>query len=253
MKATTQEIIEVQQMRAETYRFFARLFLKPLTEKDLDAIAAGGIAGEKTGSAQIDHGMKMMANYLSRRNTGTCDQLNCDYTAAFYGVMTNDGRVAIPYESAFEDANQRYMGAARAKVFNIFKHCSLKLLEGVDLPDDHISFMCEFMAIMAERSIDELRQGNQVELAQNLAIQSAFLKTHINNWFPALVREADAILDQRFYKGALEAASAFFAEDEAILRDVEKATGAKDRSFALSDLEVGSCVQVKEERASKAQ
>jgi hypothetical protein len=77
----------------------------------------------------------------------------------------------VPYESAFEGSDQRLMGAARSRVFNIYKKQALKLADGIDLPEDHLSFMCQFMAVMAKRAIDFKKEGNAEELHRNLLLQ----------------------------------------------------------------------------------
>ena len=66
-----------------------------------------------------------MGRYLAKRNTGTREMLGRDYTCAFLGVQEAEGKVALPFESAFTSDHQRYMGEARGKVYNIYKRCSL--------------------------------------------------------------------------------------------------------------------------------
>ena len=49
-----------------------------------------------------------------------------------------------PTKAPLWNATQHYMGTARGKVYNIYKKQALKLAEGIDLPEDHLAFMCEF-------------------------------------------------------------------------------------------------------------
>ncbi|MCK6139966.1 molecular chaperone TorD family protein [Slackia exigua] len=230
----TDSFIQTQQGRMALYNMVARLFERPLTRDDLEALTSANLADLDMGDERMAHGLKVMTNYLRRRNTGTHEVLNRDYTSAFYGIQNVDGRVAMPYESAFETENQLLMGPSRTKVFNIYKKQALKLDEGVDLPDDHLSFMCEFMSVMSDRAVQAYAAGNDEALRENLQLQRAFLKHHILNWYPKLEKLAGSIVEERFYRGVLEFAGAFFELDERVLKGLLSDVGGAHAKFDLA-------------------
>ena len=47
-----------------------------------------------------------------------------------------------------------FLFATGSKVYNIYKKQALKLAEGIDLPEDHLAFMCDFMAMLADRAVE---------------------------------------------------------------------------------------------------
>ena len=183
-----EEFAKIEANRAALYRFAAKLFRAPLTSEDIEMLAASDLATRAGDEAGIGHGLKVMGRYLAKRNTGTREMLGRDYTCAFLGVQEAEGKVALPFESAFTSDHQRYMGEARGKVYNIYKRCSLRLADGIDLPEDHLSFMCDFMAAMIDRTVTLFEEKDDASLHQNLLLQRAFLDRHIRNWFPASPR-----------------------------------------------------------------
>ena len=244
---TPDEFSLVQANRAKLYRLFGRLFRAPLSQDDIEALAAARIGSLKSEDAAFDHGMHVMERYLEKRHTGTRAFLGRDFTAAFLGMRDEAGRYALPYESAFVDATQHYMGTARGKVYNIYKKQALKLAEGIDLPEDHLAFMCEFMATLADRAVEARAASDMTALRENLLLSQAFLKHHILNWYPEFSALAARLVDERFYRGLLEAAGAFFALDAKVLRDLVKDEKAKDRSFDLARWELANAVPVDKE------
>ena len=229
-----EEFAKIETNRAALYRFVAKLFRAPLAGGDIEMLAASDLAARSGDEAGISHGLKVMGRYLAKRNTGTREVLGRDYTCAFLGVQEAEGKVALPFESAFTSDHQRYMGEARGKVYNIYKRCSLKLADGIDLPEDHLSFMCDFMAAMIDRTVPLLEKKDDASLRQNLLLQRAFLDRHIRNWFPEFARIASAIVQERFYKGALEYAQGVFDLDAKVLKNLLSDVGAGRAPFDLS-------------------
>ncbi len=118
-------------------------------------------------------------------------------------------------------------------MYNIYKKQALKLAEGIDLPEDHLAFMREFMATLADRAVEARAASDMTALHENLLLSQAFLKHHILNWYPEFSALAARLVDERFYRGLLEAAGAFFALDAKVLRDLVKDEKASYRCSIL--------------------
>lgn len=61
---TPDEFSLVQANRAKLYRLFGRLFRAPLSQDDIEALAAARIGSLKSEDAAFDHGMHVMERYL---------------------------------------------------------------------------------------------------------------------------------------------------------------------------------------------
>ena len=231
---TATEFETIQLNRASLYSFVARLFERPLSQDDIETLARTDFSAMACGDEAIDHGLHVMERTLAKRNTGTRELLNRDYTSAFYGIQTLNGKVAIPYESAFEGSDQRLMGAARSRVYNIYKKQALKLAEGIDLPEDHLSFMCQFMAVMARRAVELKNAGRTDDLRQNLLLQQAFLREHVLSWYPKLRETASQLVEGRFYRGVMEMAQGVFDMDAWALKRLTRDEGCSTSGFDLT-------------------
>ena len=104
---------EVFENRTSSYRLFSRLFLKPLSAEEVEALAAMELekAVAEMPEGLLAQGMNDMGRGLHRRHTGTQRLLSTDWTMAFDGVRSYDGSVATPMPAsspAASPARTRY-------------------------------------------------------------------------------------------------------------------------------------------------
>ena len=185
--------------RAALYRMLAQLYFKPLTQEQIDALAEADLAAiaSEDGSPFAD-GYNDLYRYLRKRNTGTRQELASDYTATFYGTQTYKGRAAQPFESLYRYGGGFVMGEASGEVHRVFRESYVRVREGLDLPDDHLSFLFEFMARQCDGLSDLIADGRFA---------------HVASWFPRFKALASKLVSTRFYRGCLKITQAF-VEDE---------------------------------------
>jgi TorA maturation chaperone TorD len=95
------------------------------------------------------------------------------------------------------------------------------LRDGIDYPDDHLSFMCEFMAVMSRRIATSLENSEYRQAQSDLDASLAFLDDHILSWFDDFTAVANLILKTRFYRGVMRMSRAFFEFDEGVIADMQ--------------------------------
>lgn len=208
------------EARAAFYETLSSLFFRPLTQERVDAMADADFSAYADLSADMADGFNDMTRYLRKRNTGTRNELAADFTGAFVGTKAYEGKVAVPYESVFTSEEGLMYQQGYQEVFAAFKSQAVKKREGLDWPDDHISFMCEFMALLSRRAKEALKTGDAAEALRNLEESLTFLDRHILSWYEDFVALAEKILTTRFYRGVLKVARGFFALDRATLQDM---------------------------------
>ena len=148
-EAKRNEIAESVRDRAEMYRLLAQVYFKPLSQEQIDALAQAGLAALAADDASpLADGYNDVYRYLRRMNTGTRQELASDFTSVFYGIQTYEGRAAQPIESLYRSDGGLVMGKASGEVYRAFRESRVKVHEGLDLPDDHLSFLFEFMAYL---------------------------------------------------------------------------------------------------------
>ncbi len=206
--------------RASFYETLASLFFQPLSQEQVDTMAQADFSAYAGLSADMDEGFNDMTRYLHKRNTGTRNELAADFTGAFVGTKAYEGKVAVPYESVFTSAEGLMYQEGYQQVFAAFKSQAVKKRDGLDWPDDHLSFMCEFMALLGRRADAALESGDTAEARRNIELSRDFLDAHILSWYEAFAALAGNIISTRFYRGVLKVARGFFALDRQTLEDM---------------------------------
>ncbi len=213
--------------RAAFYRMLSSLFWKTLTPEQIESLATIDLDKYAEMGDEFADGINDIKRYLNKRNTGTREELAEDFTGTFVGTKTFKGRTATPYKSVFTSEDGRIYQEGYQEVFTAFKKERVKMAEGMDWPDDHISFMCQFLALLSDRAKAALAQGDAAGAARELACSRDFLQRHILSWWDRLVDVANDICKTRFYRGVLKISTAFFALDDQTLADMLDELGAK--------------------------
>lgn len=227
--------------RAGVYRFLAGFYYAPLTEAQIDELAAldfTALAANAQADGDMARGLDDMRRALRRRNTGTREKLAVDYTNAFLGVKPYQDMTAVPYASIFVDKEGRLNTEQRGKVYAAYKHEALRLRENVNIPEDHLSLMLEFLALMSERARDEVHAGRRDEAARLLSLSATFVREHILSWIDDFAETASHVLETRFYRGVIELTRGFLTEDlETLSQLVEELGGVhvEDAADAQAD------------------
>lgn len=211
VQALSVELVE----RAATYRLLARLFFEPLGQGEIDALEQAfpyepGMGPDPCG---VDDGFNDIARSLRRRHSGLRQELAADFTGAFYGVATVDGFTAMPYESLFRCDGSQLMGVPRGEVYRALKESRLRVREGLDLPEDHLAFICAYLALLCDRTVDCLERGEERQAAELLERQASFFEAHLASWYDDFADRAVRLVETRFYRGCLKLGRAFVEEE----------------------------------------
>lgn len=222
----TEEAIALLSSRADFYRQIAQWFFAPLSDEQIEALAAQDLRGlaEELDSPYAE-GYNDLYRTLRLRHTGTRQALAADFTGAFYGATTRDGLTAQPFESLYRYDGGSLMGQPRGEVYRAMKQARLKVHEGLDLPEDHLSFIAEYEAVLCDRAAACLREGDAAGARDTLAEQQAFFDEHIAPWFADFKHRADSIVETRFYQGVLKVTEAFFKDEPALMAELSAGLG----------------------------
>ena len=218
--ATCADLRAVLEARASFYETLASLYFKPLTQKQIDAMAAADFSAYADVNDVFAEGLNDMARYLRRRNSGTRQELAVDFTGAFAGTSAYEGKTAVPYKSVFTSDKGLMYQEGYQEVFTAFKHEAVKRRAGLDWPDDHLSFMCQFMAILSRRASRALEQGDVSGAVHDLEASREFLERHMASWFTDFASLASRLLSTRFYRGVLKVTEGFFKLDGETVADL---------------------------------
>lgn len=215
-------LVPYLESRTDFYEMLHKMYRWPLTEEELAALdeddfkaLASELSGTLTGC-----GFNDMYRFLRRRNTGTRQTLSADFTKVFLGIATYEGLSSQPYASLFVGGSLQLMGSERTAVSKIYRENAVRLSDGIDLPEDHLAFECEFLAIMNRRAVDALRQSRFDDAVELLTFQSNFVEQRVMNWLPRFYALASHLVDTRFYLGVLRVTKGFFDETATAIAEI---------------------------------
>jgi TorA maturation chaperone TorD len=136
--------------------------------------------------------------------------------------------VAAPYASVFLGSEALLFQEPFTQVYRLFKAEGISLRPGVDLPEDHLSFELEFLALISDRIAAALEQGHSDEALYNLSLSQKFIKDSILTWIGDLADRADKILKTRFYRGVLKATQGYLDLDIQTISGLMEEIGSAD-------------------------
>lgn len=228
-------LVPYLESRTGFYEMLHKMYRWPLSADELAELdgetfkeLAEGLPGTLMGC-----GFNDMYRSLRHRNSATRQTLAADFTKVFLGVATYEGFSAQPYGSLFTGTAQQLMGAERTAVSRAYRENAVRLSEGIDLPEDHLAFECEFLAIMNQRAVDALREGDDDRAVELLRLQERFVTEHVLNWLPRFYALASRLADTRFYRGVLRVTRGFLTESaEAIPEIIEEIEASHDDAGA---------------------
>ncbi|NTU89313.1 MAG: molecular chaperone TorD family protein [Actinobacteria bacterium] len=214
------QILQALEGRAVFYDLLASLYFKPLTLEQIENIATMDYSAYKDVNESFSDGFNDISRYLNKRHSGTRQELAVDFTSTFIGTSSWKGKYAVPYESVFTSEEGLLFQDSFHAICEVYRANNVARGEGYDYPDDHLSFMCEFMAIMSRRTIEALQEGNVVEALGQLETSQAFLQAHIRSWFDAFQDVALCLIETRFYRGMLKITRGFFELDTHVIKEI---------------------------------
>jgi len=222
---TRQIIDEVLKGRAASYRLFSRILLSPLTESEINELAAEDFAAKATEFDNEDllaEGFNDIGRALSKRNSATRQQLATDYTMCFDGVETVEGETAVPYASIFLGEQALLNQEPRHAVYKIYRAEEIVPRSTAKQPEDHISYELDFLALMSIKASEALESGDTSEVLRALEVSQDFIAGHILTWLDLLTNRANSILKTRFYRGALKATKGYLHLDQQIIAELKE-------------------------------
>lgn len=214
------DIVSALEGRAAFYDLLAALYFKPLSAEQVEAIAEADLAAYADVNELFAEGLHDIERSLAKRNSGTRQELAVDFTAAFAGTSSWEGRYAVPYESVFTSDEGLLFQESYHEVYHLFKEQGAKRAEGLDYPDDHLTFLCGFLALLSRRAIEALEAGDAAGAREQVALSQDVLRDHVLSWFDDFEELALRILKTRFYRGVLKMSKGFFLLDAEVLAEM---------------------------------
>lgn len=219
---------QVLASRSAFYLMLARFYQRPLEEAEIEQMAGTDYTQFAEGDDALAEGFNDITRFLRKRNTGTRQTLATDFTMTFDGVGALEEKVAVPYASVFLSEEGLLSREPRNEVFRLYKKEALRLRQGVNLPEDHLSFELEFLSVLSDRAACALEDADSDAAASALKTSSEFITGHILTWFGLFSDLAGRMLETRFYRGVLKITEGYLKMDLQTIADLLDEIGAAD-------------------------
>lgn len=223
MDETIFSAIQANESRASIYRMLASLYFKELTDDQIDHIAALDFSAFAGLDKLFAEGCHDIERSLRHRHSATRQLLAVDYAGAILGAGVHEERRATPYESVFTSEKGLMMQEARDEVYKTLLKAHLEVNPNLRVPEDHLSFMFEYLAVMAERCNESLQAGDFAEALENLQTEQSFHRDHLLNWIDAYCDCLETCAETRFYQGVAKMTRSFVYLDKELLDDLTEA------------------------------
>lgn len=218
-QASMDDLIKLIEQRAATYGLLSRLFRVEIDQELLDELH-GMRFPASTGNADVDEGYLRLAKYLSNTWENSLTDLAVDYTRVFIGHGVDAYSAAYPFESVYTSEKRLLMQEARDEVLAIYRSAGLDKQDTWKEGEDHIALELEFEQIMATRTVEALRKGDEDEAVALLTTQKNFLEDHLAAWAPMMTSDMKRFAQTDFYRGLAYLTDGFLQTDQTFLDDV---------------------------------
>ena len=186
-------------------------------------------------------GYALMEGFLRKVDTGTRQRLAVDYAHTFLAAGNYETYAATPFESVFTSEAGLLMQDARDEVYRMYCDAHVQPDERLRIPEDHVAFEFEFLALAIERTNDALEASDFPAAAAHARTVARFHEEHQLNWIDDLCDAIEDVAATTFYCGVAKVTRAFVHRETGLVADEvaaieelvgDKAEGGQERTTA---------------------
>jgi anaerobic sulfite reductase subunit A len=213
---TQAEIGELNRYRKSIYTFLSRIYREEIDQALFDSLKRKEWP-TPFDEPEIDQGYNIIKNFLKKPPKNAIELLAVEYANIFLGTGKNP---AYPFESVYMTKQRLEMQMPRDGVIKIYRGEGFKKAADFNEPEDHIATELEFMAHLAQKTLDTLRSKNHEETKTSLEKQLNFLNHHLIPWTEPFCRDAEQAAELDFYKGIAKLTQGFVSFDYSFLKEL---------------------------------
>jgi TorA maturation chaperone TorD len=220
---------EMENARAEVYRFLGTLLTENLSVTSLNRILNGETVSHLKALFPDEDGHQVLEELVDDFSNGNLSAE--DIMLDFEALLRVPGQAYIyPYESSYLSRKKRgdrmQWGslngppARAAQCLYQNEHLSVRS-ELADFPD-HIGVELEFMAQMCYKAAEALQAGDQKTVTEKREKQKHFFQEHLLNWPEDLAKEMRTKAETIFYRCLADLLSNFLDMEKRFLLSESK-------------------------------
>jgi TorA maturation chaperone TorD len=207
-------------LRALTYGFLARLSFAELDVETLEHLHSSGVLEdfpvqwESDARAELQQGLQLMARGLQLPQKTLLAVLAADFSHLFLGYSL----ACPPFESAYRNEEHLLLCEETLEVRHFYQQYGFRRQEALQLPDDHVAFELEFLALLGQAAHDAA--ATPAHVVDSLRASQQFLQEHVLAWVPEFAQDLFHNAETDFYRGVALFLRGFIQLDAEILAEV---------------------------------
>ncbi|MGP8304987.1 TorD/DmsD family molecular chaperone [Vibrio sp. YIC-376] len=190
-----------QTLRTEIYLVLSALFRSAPSKEMLDFLKSLEVEPSASAMQQAWIALQHAANQADR------EDLEDEYQNLFIGIGRGE---VVPFGSWHRTGSM--MEKPLAEIRHDLELLGIQRADNVKEPEDHISALCEVMAMLTE---------------EEEGLQQAVFNKHIAPWFSAFTRQIENADSVDFYKPAAQLCDAFLTLEQVRFSENTKSSKAK--------------------------
>lgn len=215
------QITQDMRQRSEFYRLLASLYFKEVSEDTIASLRALPAELSEEDS-RLGRGFSELRSCMAHCGPDPRTDFACDYARIFLAAGMYRGDAGCPFESIYTSEEKLVMQDARDEVVAIYRANEIDVDESLHLPEDHLSFELEFIAILSDRASLLVSSGDIEGFADNLETQISFIDAHLLNWLDDLEGRVVELARQRFYPAVMHITQGFIEQDRLLLDEYRR-------------------------------
>ena len=217
------DLANMMRTREGIYSLLYTVYVKELTQEQIEALAAMDFSSLEGLDPQIAEGAHMVRRYLRRLRSEMRQELAVDYAHLFYAAgSAKHERRAVPYESVFTSIEGLLMQDARDEVLRYMLAEHVEPNPELHVPEDHVAFIFDVMSTLCDRCADAAERGDEAEAQRLLEVQRQFQAEHIASWIDEFCDAVEGCCRTAFYGGFSRITRGFARLDQELLGDLEQ-------------------------------
>jgi len=201
----TQEFIEYEQLRFDTYRLLANAFYLP-DECLIDSL----VTLEKCMEEICEKSLEQNNIPVGIGKKDGIELMKVDYAKLFVGPFS---LLAPPYGSVYLEGEGVVMGNSTADVQKWYRASGLDVDAQFKDAPDHIAAELEFMHFLIFKEMEATDQGSAEGVIKYLKMQRSFLEYHLGAWISDFADNVVNNAQTTYYRNLARATKAFVMDD----------------------------------------
>ena len=213
-----ENLIEFCENRRRVYTLLSRCY-----ETELDAAFAEVFsknAALESDEPALAEGFARLQGDLADCDEAAIEQLAVTFDRVFFGMGPLTAQKAFPYESVYTSEGGLMMQDAYSQVLHLYRDAQFAKNPEFKEPEDHLAVELAFMALLAERAAERLREADAEGAEAALLDQLTFVREHLLNWIDRFIADMQKAAEGGFYEHLALFTEAYLKADEAALSEV---------------------------------